>query len=195
MWNCLSINLRSSLYHLDSLTRAFTASTCNSGWRSQMRLTLKEQSECGMLCPGWEKRHGMLCPGWQKRHGMLCPGWQKQHGMFCLRWQIFVGCFVQDVIKWHGMFCPGMFCLASVIVGSLLTKFSGSMCEFRHNYAIFGNFCLYLNKWNGIWYQNLGLIIMLSGEKVMTILGCFLQKFGPWAFGDLGQRSTVILYP
>ena len=31
-----------------------------------MRLTLKEQAECGMFCPGWQKWHGMLCPGWQK---------------------------------------------------------------------------------------------------------------------------------
>ena len=101
-----------SLYHLNSLTRAFTDSTCNSRWRSQMRLTLKEQSECGMFCPGRQKWHGMLCPGWQKQHGMLCLGWQKQHGMFCPGWQILVGCFVRGVIKWHGMFCPGMFCLA-----------------------------------------------------------------------------------
>ena len=114
MWNCLSIQLRSSLYHLDSLTRALTASTCNSRWRSQMRLTLKEQSECGMFCPGWQKWHGMLCPGRQKLHGMLCPGWQKQHGMSCPGWQIFVGCFVRGVKKWHGMFRPGMFCPAPV---------------------------------------------------------------------------------
>ena len=107
-----SINLRSSLYHLDSHTRAFTASTCHSRWRSQMRLTLKKQSEYGMFCPGWQKWHGMLCPGWQKWHGMLCPGWQKQRGMFCPGWQIFVGCFVRGVKKWHGMFCPGMFCPA-----------------------------------------------------------------------------------
>ena len=60
-----------------------------------MRLTLKEQSECGMFCLGWQKWHGMLCPGWQKQHGMLCPGWQKQHGMFCPGWQI------------SGMFCSG----------------------------------------------------------------------------------------
>ena len=77
---------------MDSLTRAFSASTCNSRWRSQMWLTLKEQSECVMFCPGWQKWHGMLCPGWQKQHGMLCLGWQKQHGMFCPRWQIFLGC-------------------------------------------------------------------------------------------------------
>ena len=77
-----------------------------------MRPTLKEQSECGMFCPGWQKRHGMLCLGRQKQHGMLCPGRQKQHGMFCPGWQIFVGCFVRGVKKWHGMFCPGMFCPA-----------------------------------------------------------------------------------
>ena len=99
--------LTCSLYHLDSHTKAFTASTCHSRWRSQMRLTLKKQSEYGMFCPGWQKWHGMLCPGWQKWHGILCPGWQKQRG-----WQIFVGCFVGVVKKWHGMFCPGMFCPA-----------------------------------------------------------------------------------
>ena len=32
-----------------------------------MRLTLKEQSECGMFCPGWQKWLGMFCPG------MFCP--------------------------------------------------------------------------------------------------------------------------
>ena len=42
-----------------------------------MRLTLKEQSECGMFCPGWQKWHGTLCPGWQ----------------------IFAGCFVWGVKK------------------------------------------------------------------------------------------------
>ena len=109
MWNCLSINLKSSLYHLDSHTRAFTASTCHSRWRSQMRLTLKKQSKYGMFCPGWQKWHGMLCTGWQKWYGMLCPGWQKQRGMFCPGWQIFVGCFVRGVKKWHGMFVPGCF--------------------------------------------------------------------------------------
>ena len=46
-----------------------------------MRLTLMEQSECGMFCSGWQKWHGMFCPGWQ----------------------IFVGCFVQGGKKWHGM--------------------------------------------------------------------------------------------
>ena len=30
--------------------------------------------------------------------------------MFCPWWQIDAGCFVQGVKKWHGMFCPGMFC-------------------------------------------------------------------------------------
>ena len=107
LWHCLSINLRSSLYHLDSLTRAFTASTCNSRWWSQRRFTLKEQSEYGIFCPGWKKWHRMLCPGWQKQHGMFCPGWQ-----------IFVGCFVRGVKKWHGMFCPGMFCSAPVFWSS-----------------------------------------------------------------------------
>ena len=25
-----------------------------------------------------------------------------------------MGCFVKGVKKWHGMFCPGMFCLAPI---------------------------------------------------------------------------------
>ena len=38
-------------------------------------------------------------------------------------WQIFVGCFVWGVKKWHGMFCPGMFCPAPIVatLTSLLT--------------------------------------------------------------------------
>ena len=30
--------------------------------------------------------------------------------MFCPGWQIDAGCFVRGGKKWHGMFCPGMFC-------------------------------------------------------------------------------------
>ena len=30
--------------------------------------------------------------------------------MFCPGRQIDAGCFVWGVKKWHGMFCPGMFC-------------------------------------------------------------------------------------
>ena len=30
--------------------------------------------------------------------------------MFCPGRQIDAGCFVRGVKKWHGMFCPGMFC-------------------------------------------------------------------------------------
>ena len=37
--------------------------------------------------------------------------------MFCPGWQIFLGCFVRGVKKWHGMFCPGMFCPAPLIYG------------------------------------------------------------------------------
>ena len=55
-----------------------------------MRPTLKEQSECGMFCPGW---------------------------------QIFVGCFVQGGKKWHGMFCPGMFCPAPVLTCIILSRY------------------------------------------------------------------------
>ena len=32
------------------------------------------------------------------------------HEMFCPGWQIDAGCFVRGGKKWHGMFCPGMFC-------------------------------------------------------------------------------------
>ena len=139
LWNCFSINLRSRLYHLDSLSRAFCASTCNRRWRSQMRLTLKEQPVCGMFCPGWQKWHGMLCPGWQKQHGMLCPGWQKQHGMFCPGWQIFVGCLVRGGKKWHGMFCPGMFCPADYLPSILTTvhSFYNTMFGVHRNWPCF----------------------------------------------------------
>ena len=56
---------------------------------------MKEQSECGMLCPGWQKWHGMLCPGWQKWHGMFCPGDKNS-----------MGCFVRGGISLWDV-CPG----------------------------------------------------------------------------------------
>ena len=62
----------------------------------------------------------MFCPGWQKRHGMFCSG--GKNGLGCFVWgdKNCMGCFVRggkslwDFVrggkKWHGMFCPGMFC-------------------------------------------------------------------------------------
>ena len=36
----------------------------------------------------------------------------------CMAWQIDAGCFVRGVKKWHGMFCPGMFCPTFVLTES-----------------------------------------------------------------------------
>ena len=55
----------------------------------------------------WDVLSGVAKMAWD-----VMSGWQKQRGMFCTGWQIFVGCFVRGVKKWHGMFCPGMFCPA-----------------------------------------------------------------------------------
>ena len=34
-----------------------------------------------------------------------------------------MGCFVRGVKKWHGMFCPGMFCPAPILVLSFFLAF------------------------------------------------------------------------
>ena len=77
-----------------------------------MRLTLKEQSECGMFCPGCQKWHGMLCPGMTK------TAWDVLSGVTKTAWDVLsrvanlCGMFCTGVKKWHGMFCLGMFCPA-----------------------------------------------------------------------------------
>ena len=41
--------------------------------------------------------------------------------MFCPGWQIDAGCFVRGGKKWHGMFCPGMFCPTFVQLQLVIT--------------------------------------------------------------------------
>ena len=42
---------------------------------------------------------------WDVLSGVTKTAWD-----FCPGWQIDAGCFVRGVKKWHGMFCPKMFC-------------------------------------------------------------------------------------
>ena len=75
-----------------------------------MRLTLKEQSECGMLCPEWQNHMAWeVMSGLTKTVWDVMSGMTKQHGMLCPGWQIFVGCFVQGVKNGMGCFVPGCF--------------------------------------------------------------------------------------
>ena len=65
----------------------------------------------GCFVRGGKNGMGCFVRGDKNSMGCYVQG-DKQHVMFCPGWQIFVGCFVQGAKKWHGMFCPGMFCLA-----------------------------------------------------------------------------------
>ena len=75
-----------------------------------MRRTLKEQSECGIFCTGWQRLAWDVMTGVTKTAWDVMSGVTKQHGMFCPGWQIFVGCFV-GVSKNSilGYFVPGCF--------------------------------------------------------------------------------------
>ena len=55
----------------------------------------------------WDVLSGVAEMAWDVLSGVT-----KKHGMFCRGWQIYVGCFIRGGKKWHGMFCPGMFCPA-----------------------------------------------------------------------------------
>ena len=53
----------------------------------------------------WDVMSGVTKMAWDVMSGVTKTAWDAG-------WQIVVGCFVRGVKKWHGMFCPGMFCLA-----------------------------------------------------------------------------------
>ena len=55
----------------------------------------------------WDVMSGVTKMAWDVMSAVTKTAWDVLSG-----WQIFVGCFVRCVKKWHGMFCPGMFCLA-----------------------------------------------------------------------------------
>ena len=85
-----------------------------------MRLTLKEQSEYGMFCPGWQKWHGMLCPGDKNSMGCYVRGDKNSMGYYVRGDKNSMGCFFQggkslwDVlsrVSKNGMVCfvPGCF--------------------------------------------------------------------------------------
>ena len=59
-----------------------------------MRLTLKEQSECGMFCPGWQK--------WDVMSGVTKAAWDVISGVTKTAWDVLSG-----VANLCGMFCPG----------------------------------------------------------------------------------------
>ena len=76
-----------------------------------MRLTLKEQSECGMFCPGWQKM------AWDVMSGVTKTAWDVMSGVTIRAWAVLSGVanlcgFFWGGKKCHGMFCPVMFCQA-----------------------------------------------------------------------------------
>ena len=62
----------------------------------------------GLAKMAWDVMSGVTKTAWDVMSGVTKTAWE----LFCPGWQILVGCFVRGVIKWHGMFCPGMFCPA-----------------------------------------------------------------------------------
>ena len=57
----------------------------------------------------WDVLSAVTKTAWDVMSGVTKTAWDVLSG-----WQIFVGCFVRDGKKWHGMFCPGMFCPAPI---------------------------------------------------------------------------------
>ena len=64
----------------------------------------------------WGGKNGMGCyvQGDKNRIGCFVRGGKNSMGCF-----VFVGYFERGVKKWHGMFCPGMFCPAPIYKVSL----------------------------------------------------------------------------
>ena len=60
-----------------------------------MRLTLKEQSECGMFCPGWQKWNGIFVR-------VTKTAWDVMSGVTKTAWDV-----LSRVANLCGMFCPG----------------------------------------------------------------------------------------
>ena len=64
----------------------------------------------------WDVLSGVAEVAWDVLSGAAKMAWDvlsgvtKLHGTICPGWQIDAECFVQGGKKWHGMFCPGMFC-------------------------------------------------------------------------------------
>ena len=77
-----------------------------------MRLTQKEQSECGMFCPGWQKGAWDVLSAMVNLCGMFCPGCQK------MAWVLF---------------CPGMFCTVHVHYYNSLDRKSLLLRFIRYN--------------------------------------------------------------
>ena len=74
-----------------------------------MRLTLNEQSVCGMFCAGWQKWRGMLCPGDKNSMGCYVRGDKNSTGCFVRGgkslWDVLSGVSKNGM----GCFVPGCF--------------------------------------------------------------------------------------
>ena len=53
----------------------------------------------------WDVLSRVAKMAWDVLSGVTKTAWDVLSG-----WQIDAGCFVRGGKKWHGMFCPGMFC-------------------------------------------------------------------------------------
>ena len=64
----------------------------------------------------WDVLSGVAEVAWDVLSGVAKMTWDVLSGVtktardVLSGWQIDAGCFVRDAKKWHGMFCPGMFC-------------------------------------------------------------------------------------
>ena len=59
----------------------------------------------GVAEVAWDVLSGAAKIAWDVLSGVTKTAWDVLSG-----WQIDAGCFVRGGKKWHGMFCPGMFC-------------------------------------------------------------------------------------
>ena len=70
-----------------------------------------------------------------------------------------MGCFVRGVKKWHGMFCPGMFCpapLLKVRISSQRERIISLMWYGRTPFPHCRDFPTFLKSGPGAWLLNLG---------------------------------------
>ena len=99
-----------------------------------MRLTLKEQSECGIFCPGWQNGMGCFVRG--DKNSMRCYVRGDKNSMGCFVWG---GKSLWDVLSGvakNGMECfvPGCFSRLPIHV-----KSTTAIQILRITYVSFGN--------------------------------------------------------
>ena len=110
----------------------------------------------GVAEVAWDVLSGAAKMAWDVLSGVTKTAWD-----VCPGWQIDAGCFVRGGKKWHGMFCPGMFCPTFAYINSLtgtrkgtphpsLSDYNSIRCLHIHNSSkpicVYSSICILASR-------------------------------------------------